>query len=126
MPTLLGVETLEVHVRDPSRIAAFYAQAFALVFERHEGRFVASLGSTRLLIREHPTLQRFLAPTSFEWQIDDARAWARALRERGVSFQGPMAADRDGWADALSCIAVDDPEGNRIWLLERAGIPAPT
>jgi catechol 2,3-dioxygenase-like lactoylglutathione lyase family enzyme len=117
----LGLRHVALNVRDVQKSKAFYIQVMGMrvVWEPDPRNAYLSSGSDNLALHELPAGERLDKSQSLDHlgfmveSIDEVRAWADDLAEKGVSVSQPPRTHRDG----SFSLYLRDPDGNLIQIL---------
>jgi len=103
----LALNHLNLPARDPDALGRWYVEKLGF---QARGRFLWSAGTLLVFVKGEPAGD---AVTHFGFRVeslDELRAWAEALRSRGVDV-GAIEGD-----EQYSTVYVRDPEGNTFEL----------
>ena len=108
-----------IYVTDMDRSVKFYTETLGMkLLERHGNHWAAIDGGPGLSIGLHPATPEVPAgrpgSTAIGLYVDEPiRSATDKLRGKGVTFQGPVIADK-----ALSLAFFTDPDGTPLYLAE--------
>jgi lactoylglutathione lyase len=119
---IIGMAHAFYLVSDLDRSITFYHDVLGLKIKRREEKWVEfDLGETTLALRQVRgrlwATNRGGAEVSL--LVDDIAHTLRNLRLSGVSTLGALEERPQGWT-----VPLDDPDGNRLYLVEPSRVPA--
>jgi catechol 2,3-dioxygenase-like lactoylglutathione lyase family enzyme len=118
----MRLDSLTVTTKDIARSRAFYAAklGFKVVEEREGTSFVVDAGGVKLHVdRDGARSPLARAEPRLVFNTDGLSARCTALRDLGVSVDGPRAIEGGAGGGGVAFAELSDPDGHPIVLIER-------